>query len=261
MGNMLNVAVVPIDIAFANPAANLECVGKKLDSIADGTDIIVLPELFSTGYVKDREMLDKLAEDNNGQTITTIRRWASDVNAAIAGSFLAVDDNKFFNRGFFAEPSGEITFYDKKHLFAPGGETKVYSGGATRFFPVRFRGWNVMLFICYDLRFPVWCRNRGLEYDIALFPANWASSREYAFTQLLIARAIENQACVVGANRSGSDTFGDYPVSMSNIYDWFGNPVGKLDNDEIITAVLDRDAMNKFRNRFPVYLDADKFQQ
>lgn len=258
---MLKVAALPHDIIFADPDSNLVAVGEALEKIPAGTDVVVLPELFTTGYVKDNQILEQVSEDNDGQTITALRRWASQYNTAIAGSFLAGEGRySFFNRGFFVEPCGEVTYYDKKHLFSPSGESEIYTAGRSRFHIVRFRGWNIMLFICYDLRFPLWCRNMNLEYDLALFPANWADARAYAFRHLLIARAIENQACVVGANRLGKDPFGNYPASMTEIFNWWGDPVGERDSEPFVTATLNRLSMDQFRHRFPVYLDADNFE-
>lgn len=259
MSTPLNVTILPHDIIYADVQANLDEVERRLTNLPSATDILALPELFTAGYVKKREKLNLLAEkEDDSPTLATIRRWASEKNIAICGSYLATDGHgHFYNRGFFVEPDGTASFYDKKHLFSPSGENEIYTPGCERFRPVRFRGWNVSMFICYDLRFPAWMRNVGMDYDLVILPANWAEARSYAFRHLLIARAIENQACVVGANRSGSDPYGSYPSEMSDIFNWWGDPVGQTDKAGFITAALDREPMDEFRKRFPVYLDAD----
>lgn len=256
MSNLLKIAALPHPIVFAEPESNLIDIAQSLEHIPENTDIIVLPEMFTTGYVKDKELVRSLGERNDGRTISAVRRWASTLNAAIAGSFLATDGTEYYNRAFFVESSGETTFYDKKHLFTPSGEADIYTPGRQRFSPIRFRGWNVMLFVCYDLRFPIWCRNDQLEYDLAILPSNWAEARQYAFTQLLIARAIENQACYVGANRGGEDLYGKYPSSMTQIYDFWGDPAGHSENGFIV-GILDKEKMEAYRKRFPVFRDAD----
>ncbi len=221
------------------------------------TDIVVLPELFSTGFIDDPALMETIAETNGGNTIHTITELARKYNVAIAGSMAARTGHRFYNRAFFIEPSGEETYYDKRHLFSLSSEAKVFTPGSDNIRAVRFRGWNIALAVCYDLRFPAWCRNVGLKYDIMLFPANWPEARGYAWKHLLIARAIENQAVVVGANRGGADDYGQYD-GLTYIFDGMGMPTGHtLPDSDIVYAEMSLDDLRKARTRFPVSRDAD----
>jgi len=254
----LKVALLPLDIDYADPAANLARADATMESLHDDVDIAVLPELFTTAYIKKREKALALADVDNGITVSAVKKWARRGNCAVAGSFLATDGaGQLFNRAFFAEPDGNVTFYDKKHLFSLSGENELFTAGTSRFPVKEFRGWKVMLMVCYDLRFPIWCRNIDLSYDLMIFSANWGGSRAYAFERLLIARAIENQACVAGCNRSGSDAYGEYSEGMSQIFDCMGRPVGTVDNG-IVYGTLSMESMKTSRKRFPAYLDVDR---
>lgn len=255
----LPIALLPLDIAYADPAENLRKVSLAAKNLKEGVRLLVLPELFTTGYLKNPEKMKRLAALPDGPTVTFLRQLASLHDIAIAGSFLANDNDRYFNRAFLVLPGGDMFFYDKRHLFTYGGEDKVYTAGSGTSPIVDYRGWRIKLAVCYDLRFPCWCRNRPDDpYDILLFPSNWPEQRAYPFRQLLIARAIENQACVVGANRSGSDPSGDYPRSMSMVFDHMGMPVGE-DGGDFIYATLNRDTLSKARRNFPVMHDADTF--
>ena len=251
---------LPLDIVWADREANLRALGDALDRIPAGVDLVVLPELFTTGFINDPALLTSLPETNNGETMEAVRRLAARHNCALAGSFLAKTAHQVFNRGFFIEPSGDETFYDKRHLFSLSSEAKVYTPGTRPMPVVRFRGWNIAMIVCYDLRFPVWCRNKEQEYDALIVPANWASARGYAWRQLLIARAIENQAYVVGANRGGSDDYGDYS-GMTYIFDSMGQPVGQplTGTDGAVIATFSRENIDEWRRRFPAAKDADRF--
>ena len=259
MNSKLRVAALPLAIEWADKDANIAAVEKALEKLPAGTDVIVLPELFSTGYSDDPDVLAALAERNTGATVDKIKEWAARTGAAIAGSYLASTHPKIYNRGFFIEPSGEETFYDKRHLFSLSKEAQLFAPGDERPRIVRFRGWNISLIVCYDLRFPVWCRCRQGEYDLLLVTANWPKARGYAWEHLLIARAIENQCCVVGANRGGSDVYGDYS-NMTYIFDGRGMAVGVQPPDcPFIVADLDGERQESYRRNFPVLNDADDF--
>ncbi|MDO4318936.1 MAG: nitrilase-related carbon-nitrogen hydrolase [Bacteroidales bacterium] len=259
MNTNLRIAAIPLDIVRFDKQANLINVERALASLPAGTDIAVLPELFSTGFVNDATLMADAAESNTGLTMQTIASLAARYNLAIAGSFAAKTGHKIYNRGFFVEPSGDETFYDKHHLFCMSAEAKVFGHGGECVRPVRFRGWNVALIVCYDLRFPAWCRNRGNSYDLLLVPANWPSVRGYAWEHLLIARAIENQAVVVGANRGGSDDYGDYDGN-SYIFDSNGRMVSyPLEDSQIILADVSLDDIARNRQKLPVAQDADDF--
>lgn len=262
INNNLNIAVVSLPIRWADRHANLQAVRLHLQQIRPDTDLVVLPELFTTGFIPDPDVIQREAEPSDGLTMTTIRELAAKHRVAIAGSFLArLSDSEISNRAFLVEPSGETTFYDKRHLFSLSPEATLLHGGRHRMPIVRFRGWNIALAVCYDLRFPVWCRNAGMNYDIVLFPSNWPQSRGYAYRQLLIARAIENQAWTVGANCSGTDDYGCYD-GMSVIIDHEGNVVAQSTAEkpaETIYATTDRTALEKWRKRMPVWKAADDF--
>ena len=259
MSNILTIAVFPLNIAWADKDENLEQVEKIVDSLHPSTDILVLPELFSTGFIQDKMILEQLAEPISGPTISKIKELSQSRNIAIAGSFLSTSGGKISNRGFIVEPSGDETFYDKRHLFSLSSESKTFNAGEKMPPVVRFRGWNISMIVCYDLRFPVWCRNFGHRYDVMLVPANWPVSRGYAWKQLLYARAIENQAVYVGANRSGTDDFGHYD-GLSVIVDSLGKPFGGVDSETgIVYGQYNRNLLDEQRRKLPFGKDADDF--
>lgn len=258
--NVLKIAVIPLDIKVGDKAANLDATERILSDLAHDTDIVVLPELFSTAFVSDQTQIGRLAESADGPTIQRIGQWASACNCAIAGSYYGADGGRFFNRGFFIEPGGDRFFYDKRHLFSLSEESKFMTHGANRPPIARFRGWNISMIICYDLRFPVWCRNGKPAYDVMLVPANWPTARAYAWNQLLIARAIENQSYYIGADRAGSDEYGDYD-GLSVIVDCNGQQIGHADETTgIVYAIADRTLLNRTRTRMPAANDADSFR-
>lgn len=259
MASNLNVAIISLDIAWADRDENLLNTEKLLRKLRQGTDLVVLPELFSTGFVQDHSVFPTLAETLSGPTLTAVSRWSRIFNLAIAGGLLFKHGNKIFNRGFLIDPSGEEYYYDKRHLFSLSAESEVFTQGEEEPFVARYRGWNLSLIVCYDLRFPVWCRNKSHRYDAMLVPANWANSRQYAWSHLLIARAIENQAYYVGANRGGSDDLGKYGGSAM-IVDGLGKPISEVDEKTgIIYATLNKDILEEQRRKFPAGRDADDF--
>lgn len=263
MNSSIKIAALPLDIAWCDCEENLLAVADKLPKLRPDTDILVLPELFSTGFVQDETLLKTIAPASAQMTLPAVRLWSRHFNMAVAGSFLTTIGSKIVNRGFFVEPSGEETFYDKRHLFCLSAESKVFTPGTGLPPVVRFRGWNISLVVCYDLRFPVWCRNKGQKYDILLVPANWAAARGYAWRQLLIARAIENQALVVGANRSGHDDYGDYN-GITYVFDPFGKELASSGApgaapDGFLYAEYTRESLEKVRSYLPVRQDADDF--
>ena len=251
------VAVLPLAIQWADKEANMKAVEKAFGELPAGTDLVVLPELFSTGYSDDPDLMREMAERNTGPTIDFVKRLAREHGVAVAGSFLAVTPPHLYNRAFLIEPSGDETYYDKRHLFSLSSEAKVMRPGTEPPKVVRFRGWNIALIVCYDLRFPVWCRTRHNHYDMLVVPANWPKARGYAWEHLLIARAIENQCCVVGADRGGRDFYGDYD-GLAQIYDGRGMPVGEACGPFVV-ADLSRSRQDDYRRSFPVADDADDF--
>ncbi len=256
----MKVAIIPHDIVWADKEDNLLTIADMLGRIDSDTDIVVLPEMFATGFVTDMSIVSSLAEPNTGKTIEMMHRLSQKHNFAICGSFIAATADGYYNRAFFIEPSGDEAFYDKKHLFSIGDEGKVYNSGEFKSPIIRFRGWNINLVVCYDIRFPLWCRAIDNNYDILVAVANWPQSRSYAWNQLLIARAIENQSYVVGANRSGNDDYGAYSIDDSIIVDFKGHKINNGAKSNVIYAVLDKNKLQEFRAKFPVWKDSDRFE-
>lgn len=247
--------------AWGDVTANLAELRRQLVNIPDDTDLVVLPELFTTGFMTGgKAEAAAVSEPLSGETITTLHRLAAERHVAFAGSYLASTASRLYNRAFFIEPNGDDVFYDKYHLFGPGGEDKVFNAGTTAAPIVRYRGINFKLIVCYDLRFPVFCRNRGNEYDVLLVVANWPIARTTAWRTLLTARAIENECYVCGVNRCGTAPDGlDYGEGSSVVLDYRGKVMGERLGSPIISADLSPAALQAFREKFPVWRDADSF--
>jgi omega-amidase len=240
---------------------------KKIEGIPDKTELIVLPEMFSTGFSMKKE---SLAETMDGPSVEWMREIASKKGAIIAGSIiskeLADGAPVFYNRLIWMLPSGESGFYDKRHLFAYGKEDQHFSAGKKRLI-ASVNGWKVNLQICYDLRFPVWSRQSHTqdpqtdpEYDLLVVVANWPSVRSHAWKTLLQARAIENQCYVIGVNRTGSDGNGLVYAGESMVVGPLGDPIKILTAEEdIFSHTLDREKLEEARLKFPFWRDADKF--
>lgn len=257
----LNVCLLPLEITWEDKEANLNNLQKHLELVHPETDLVIIPETFSTGFPsgEEKDYVRNFAERNTGDTIDFIKRLAKKYNFAIAGSFIADSGGSLFNRGFFIEPSGEEVFADKRHLFSPGGEHKVFSQGAGRM-SVRYRGWNISMAVCYDLRFPVWCRNRNNEYDLLIVVANWPVPRVKVWESLLIARALENLSYVCGVNCKGIDRHGHEYNGLSMAVGPTGeNLAVSLKEDGILYAALSKKKLEEFRNKFPAWQDADDF--
>lgn len=260
----LTIAIVPLNISWANRDANMKAVETAVENLRPGVDVVVLPELFSTGFIADMDVVGRLAEPDNGPTLTRLRELAAKRRLAIAGSLLGRNDGatEFYNRGFFIEPTGDTAFINKRHLFHVSPEAEILTGGRSTYPVVRFRGWNIALGICYDLRFPVWCRNTMTHgryaYDIFLLPANWPQSRAVALEALSQARAIENQAYMVVANRSGSDEYGDYD-GLTFAWDYIGTRICTADASETVYLTTDPEGLAKLREYMPAGLDSDMF--
>ena len=258
-----NIALIESDIAWGDKQANLDQLRNDLERVPDNTDLVVLPEMFSTGFISgNQEMAQELAERNTGDTMRMLHDIARERQMAICGSFLAATAGQVFNRAFFIEPNGDDTFYDKRHLFSYSGEDKVYHQGHTEAPVVRFRGLNIKLVVCYDLRFPVFCRTqRRSSYDLLVVVANWPTSRQHVWRTLLAARAMENESYVVGVNRRGTDNAGTpYGVGSSMIIDFKGKPIAATSEEcNIACATLSPEAIENFREKFPAWQDADDF--
>ena len=257
----LNIALIEDNITWGDKQANLTQLEENLKKMPEGIDLVVLPELFTTGFITgDKDQAMELAERNSGETMQRLHALAQEYSTAFCGSFLAATAGQLFNRAFFIEPNGDDTFYDKRHLFAFGGEHEVYHQGHTLAPIVRYRGMNIKLIVCYDLRFPVFCRNVNNNYDVLIVVANWPASRQHVWKTLLAARAMENECYVCGVNRSGVDTQGtDYGTGSSFIIDYKGKIMMRRGDSPIIASPLSPQDLNTFRQKFPAWKDADDF--
>ncbi|MCM1505267.1 MAG: nitrilase family protein [Muribaculum sp.] len=262
MNKNLKVAAIQLDIAWTDIEQNLIEAERSIVALPQGCDIAVLPEMFTTGFIIDRQKAVSLSETGIGPTLTRVTSWAKRYNMAVCGSYIAREADRLYNRAFFVEPSGDMTFYDKHHLFAISGEDSVYSEGSKPVPVIRFRGWNIAIAVCFDLRFPAWLRNVNAMYDLLILTANWPDSRAYPWEILLAARAIENQACVVGCNRAGADDYGVYS-GTSAIFDSRGQRIaGESANGTtrpFIVAELSKSDLERFRTKFPVLQSMDTF--
>lgn len=255
----LKIVLIPHNIIEGNIKANLSEVGNSLSQIDSDTDLVVLPEMFNSGYFNNREEIKAIAEPNDGQTIITIREWSVRYNVAIWGGFTAIEQDNLFNRGFMSDPSGTISFYNKRHLFRSGGEHELLRMGEEIAPIINYKTWNLKMAICYDIRFPVWNRNRTNNYDALIVPANWPHSRVFAWKHLLIARAIENQVYVAGCNREGSDNFGIYPSGDSFIFNCWGDDIAERRAGGLIYGHFDHKIFLHYREKFQPWRDADDF--
>lgn len=257
----MKICAIPIDIAYADVENNLISAAHQLNQVEPDTDVVVLPELFTTSFIPDAKTIASVAETNDDHTVDSIRRWAQYFGFAIAGSFLATDGKgHYFNRAFFIEPMGDATFADKRHLFPLSSENTTYTPASELPPVIRYRGWNIRIIVCYDLRFPVWTRNTPDNlYDLLLIPSNWPVSRVKPYKLLLSARAVENQIYTVGCNRTGSDKYGDYPTGMTSIFDNLGEDIRETRRNGHIYALLDLTNLKEGRERFPAYRSTDRF--
>ncbi|TVS10777.1 MAG: amidohydrolase [Wenzhouxiangella sp.] len=254
--NVLRTALVQAELRWQDPEANRTHLSRLMDR-APGADLYVLPETFTTGFLGD---VEGETEPFDGPTLRWLREQATARSAAIAGSIALIDEQGLRrNRMVFVRPDGAATCYDKRHLFAYGGEGERYSAG-TKPVVAEWRGWRIDLQICYDLRFPAWCRNTR-DYDLQLFVANWPSPRVEAWRLLLRARAVENQAFVVGVNCTGVDGNAVTYPGRSSAWDGVGDCLAELDDQEAVHMVeLDRDALRALREKLPFLGDADRFE-
>ncbi|MDQ3100916.1 MAG: amidohydrolase [Bacteroidota bacterium] len=253
----LRVTLVQSMLHWEDAAENRSMFTERLASLSGQTDLIILPEMFNTGFSMKSE---KLGERMDGPTVTWLKQQALQLNAAIYGSIIINENGRYFNRGIFTSADGSITTYDKRHLFRMAQEHEHFAPGRERVI-VDHEGWRILLQVCYDLRFPVFSRNRN-DYDLALYVANWPEVRRHPWNQLLLARAIENQCYVIGVNRVGMNGSGEHFSGDSVGIDPKGEVMGSCEasKEEIITISLDHDSLMKFREKFPASLDADDFE-
>ena len=250
----MKVVILQTDISWASPEENVRNADAAIDKY-ESVDLFVLPEMFSTGFCTEP---DGIAESADSNTLKWMKAKAAARDCALAGSVAVKENGRFYNRFYFVHPDGKVECYDKKHLFTYGGEDKRFTAGKDRVI-VTFRGVRILLLVCYDLRFPVWSRNRG-DYDMILYVASWPKTRVEAWKLLLRARAIENQCYVAGVNRVGKDPYCEYSGG-SAIIDSYGRIVAECEDGKVCEAQgnININALQNFRKVFPVLNDADCF--
>ena len=262
----LTVSLIQTNLLWENKRANLDMLSKKIEGIIEKTEVIILPEMFSTGFTMKPELL---AENMEGETLQWMKKISAEKKVILTGSIIIKENNEFFNRMVWMMPNGKYGIYDKRHLFAYGNEQLHYNAGSKRVI-ASVKGWKINLQVCYDLRFPVWARQFpislkkepviSLEYDLLIYIANWPERRNRAWKTLLQARAIENQCFVVGVNRVGQDGNGIYYSGDSMIVDALGEILYQKTNEEdIFTYKLEKNNLTEVREKFPFWKDADHF--
>ncbi|MGH2552353.1 MAG: amidohydrolase [Chitinophagaceae bacterium] len=268
----LSITAIQTNLHWEDKAANLQILEQKIMGIKEKTEVVVLPEMFSTGFSMKPE---QLAESMNGDTVQWMKRIAAEKKIILTGSVIIEQDGKYFNRLIWMQPDGQCGVYDKRHCFAFAGEDEHYAVGSKRLI-ASARGWKINLLVCYDLRFPVWSRQSptvsnsstkenknatGHEYDVLIYVANWPEKRIQAWKTLLQARAIENQCYVAGVNRVGDDGNKIHYSGESMIIDPLGEVLyTKKEEEDIFTIALDKTHLQAVREKFPFLRDADGFK-
>ncbi len=280
----LSVTIIQTNLFWENPTANLANLEEKIAQILSPTDLIILPEMFTTGFTMNAK---SVAEPMNFTTCKWLKQQAKRTQAVITGSFIVKEGEHFFNRLIWMRPDGSFETYDKRHLFRMGEEDKTFTAGTKRLI-VELKGWRICPLICYDLRFPVWSRNIKvashksqvlsetsilksneqllatydlLSYDLIIYVANWPSVRSQVWDTLLQARAIENQSYCIGVNRVGKDGMNLEYSGNSVVIDFKGNQLFYQKEDEVVNnQILSKKELEDFRAKFPAYLDADDFE-
>jgi len=266
----LNITTIQTQLHWEDKEANLRMLEQKIYSIKEKMEVVVLPEMFSTGFSMKPQML---AEKMDGDTVQWMKKITAEKNIILTGSVIIEEEGKYFNRLIWMQPNGQYGYYDKRHRFAYAGEDEQYAAGNKRLI-ASVKGWKVNLQVCYDLRFPVWSRqwnhsqlaedngnpHATSEYDILLYVANWPERRIHAWKTLLQARAIENQCYAVGVNRTGNDGNDIYYSGESMIIDAMGSVLyTKVEEEDIFTITLQKEKLEEIRNKFPFLKDADRF--
>ena len=251
----LKIAIIQTNLYWQDASRNRAQLLSKVKSITNKPDVVVLPEMFTTGFSMQPQ---GLAETMKGDTIKWMVNLASEVKSALCGSLIIKEDNKYYNRFVFVEPNGTIKTYDKKHTFTLAGEHKVYSAGNNKVV-IDYKGWRICPLVCYDLRFPVWARNTE-DYDVLIYVANWPKPRINAWDALLKARAIENMSYCVGVNRVGKDVNNHQYTGHSAVYNGLGEALSDINEDEHIEIVeLNRNHITSIRSKLKFLEDKDDF--
>lgn len=256
----LSITTIQTNLHWEDKAANLQMLEQKINSIKQKIEIVVLPEMFSTGFSMKPDLF---AETMEGETMQWMKRIAAEKKIILTGSIIAEEEGNYYNRLIWMLPNGEYGVYDKRHRFAYAGEDNHYTAGTKRLI-ASVKGWKINLQVCYDLRFPVWARQQNQqeepEYDVLIYVANWPERRSHAWKTLLQARAIENQCYVVGVNRTGNDGNAIYHSGDSMIIDPMGEVLYTMkDEEDIFTITLDKEHLQSVREKLPFLKDADGF--
>lgn len=257
----MHITLFQPNLYWHDPVANRAMLEERIFNLPEPTDLIVLPEMFTTGFTMDARAV---AEPMNLTTFRWLKQMAAQTGAVVTGSYVVQDKGKYVNRLIWMQPDGQFDTYDKRHLFRMAGEDVIYTAGTSRIIK-EWKGWRICPLICYDLRFPIWSRNRQIDssdfaYDLLLYVANWPAARRNAWNVLLEARAIENLCYVVGVNRVGTDGNGHPYTGDSAIIDFKGNVLFRHSDTEVVhQQTLSLDELRAFREKFPANLDADRF--
>lgn len=257
MNNELHIVGIQADLVWENPTENIAFFNKQIHNLSDDIDLVVLPEMFTTGFTMHPE---KVAEKMNGVSVSWMQKIAKEKQIAICGSLVISEEDKFYNRLVFVHPSGKFETYNKRHSFTLAGEDKAYTSGSEKLI-VNFKGWKICPLICYDLRFPVWTRNTK-NYDVLIFMANWPVTRIKAWETLLKARAIENMSYTIGINRTGKDA-NNYVYSGNSLaVDYLGEELFALAKNKvgIISATFYKDKQEEIRKKLGFLNDMDSFK-
>ena len=257
MQNELNVVGIQADLVWENPTENLTFFEEQINTLSKNTDLVVLPEMFTTGFTMKPE---NIAEKMDGNAVSWMQKMASENKIALCGSLVIEENNNYYNRMVFVHPSKEIETYDKRHSFTLAGEDKVYTSGTKKLI-VTYKGWKICPLVCYDLRFPVWTRNTD-NYDLLIFMANWPVKRIKAWETLLKARAIENMSYVVAVNRTGEDANKYNYSGNSLVVDYFGEAMSNIQKHKvgIVKATLVKTAQDSTRKKLAFLNDKDSFK-
>lgn len=252
----MRIALIQESMVWEDCDQNKKNFLSHLNTIEKGTDLVVLPEMFTSGFTMNPEKVYITMEDDY---IDQLKKCCQENDFALSGSIVVKENEKYFNRMFFIQPTGKVSTYDKRHLFSLAGEEKVYSPGNDRLI-VNYRGWNICPLVCYDLRFPVFSRNDASEYDLLIYVASWPNKRIYAWDTLLKARAIENMSYVVGVNRSGSDENDNIYSGHSQVVDYMGQYLIEPQvGEKIMYCQVNKALQDKARNGLAFLKDADQF--
>ncbi|WP_223032577.1 amidohydrolase [Hanstruepera marina] len=256
MQNQLKIAFIQTDLVWEDPKANRKHFKTKFETLSQDVDLIILPEMFTTGFTMNAEAV---AEAMDGKSVTWMIDCAQEFNVAITGSIIIKEEDNFYNRLIFAFPDGNITTYDKRHAFSLAGEDKVFATGNQKVI-IEYKGWKICPLICYDLRFPVWSRNTA-DYDAVIYVANWPKPRIAAWDALLKARAIENMCYCIGVNRIGTDEKQNEYCGHSAVYDVLGNNITPLrpNKEQIEIVTLEKKHIEYYRNKLKFLNDKDSF--